>query len=167
MLTFAIAKTGMKRFLNIVFSVLLSVVILISTSGFMVYLHHCNHRNTTYTSLFFNHIQGEQHPCKTAEKNCCHTPDHNNRELPSDCERSCCKDFAIMLKFTPDSEPAQKSFTKFIKVIISDYIHNPCTTSDLAERSFKTHPLSPPEKPPTPGKEKVILYHQLKDDPSC
>ena len=149
------------------FSLILAVVFLISTSGFMVYLHHCYHKNTTYTSLFFNFSNGEQHPCEPVSKSCCSQDEEHEDEIPSQCDASCCKDIAFMLKYTPDTEPAQKTLVKIIPVSNAENAIAMSSITDQGTGTTEAVPHLPPEKPPITGREKVILYHQLKEDPSC
>lgn len=167
MIIFALVKIVMKRFLNTLFSLILAVVFLVSTSGVMVYLHHCYHKNTTYTSLFFNFNNGEQHPCKPVSQSCCSQHDHHDKDIPSQCDASCCQDIAFMLKYTPDTEPVQKHHVKIIPVINAGKAVASFSITDQVAVNSDAVPHLPPEKPPITGREKVILYHQLKDAPSC
>ncbi len=152
----------MKRYIKILISLSLAAAFLISTSGVLVYLHHCDHRNATYTSLFFKFRHGDQPPCKQEPISCCDKHDDN---LPLQCDPSCCSDIVLVLKYIPDTEPAQNNTLKIKQTDEPDNTFELTFTVFSESSFFQSVCQLPPEKPPISGRQKVILYNQLKEDP--
>lgn len=160
---FAAKSILMKTILHKVFTVLLALVFQVSTGGILVYIHHCQHQQETYTSLFVEF--GEEHPCLQASTpaptGCCA---HETHEIPSACDFSCCQDMSLLLKFVPDSEPSQPGSFKPMPIPsdVPGYLMvvNQSTISDHSKQWDE----SPPEKPPISGRQLVILHQQMKVD---
>jgi hypothetical protein len=81
-------------------SIALSLVIVMTTSGFSVYVHHCNHNHANYYSLFVPSHNCNMHAPKTKVKSCCQTKEPAATpqcdESPND--NGCCTDKSQVVK---------------------------------------------------------------------
>lgn len=154
----------MKNLLNRLISLLLAGVLLISTSGFMVYIHHCHHQQETFASVFFNFNHNEHYSCSTVPMSCC---EHSDVKIISHCNSDCCEDYALLIKISPDIEPVQKSLAK-LQPIVLNLPHSLSIDLLINEDDITTEQLfNPPEKTPLSGKLMVISFHQLKTGHYC
>jgi hypothetical protein len=156
----------MKQALRYFLSLLLSAIMVVSTSGVMVHLHHCYHKQTTYTSWFIDFSEGESHPCavESAPVSCCTPEDYDGAVQ---CSSGCCEDILLLLKYDPDTEPAHRQIQK-IAPIAQQLPADAATALSVWDSSiFTQHDLPPPEKPPLWGRQLVIFHCQLKADPFC
>lgn len=150
----------MKKLLIHITSLVLALVILISTSGFMVYVHHCHHHQETFSSVFFNFNEVDELPCHAEITSCC----SNSEEEPqqSRCDSECCQDTVFLYKISPDTEPAQKSSVKLQPVALdlakSERVELLSETASTGSEIL----TAPPERQIQSGKSLVIQYHQLK-----
>ncbi|MFA6403609.1 MAG: hypothetical protein WCX31_18590 [Salinivirgaceae bacterium] len=86
------------------FFITLSLVILMTTSGFSIYVHHCNKSQTDTYSLFVPSDGCEKHQPNTVEKSCCAVKADNSC---ANCQKqesgqSCCTNHKQVLKlYTP------------------------------------------------------------------
>jgi hypothetical protein len=155
----------MKRLIYKTFAVVLAMIIQVSTGGVLVYIHHCQHQQETYTSLFVGFGEGEEHPCHheapSIPLSCC---GHEAQEPTGACDASCCHDLAMLLKFIPDTEPVQPGSTKAFPVALDIPNDLLISASFWNEDETETFYDIPPEKPPISGRELVILYQQIKID---
>jgi len=86
------------------FYISLSLAILMTTSGFSVHVHHCNHSHSDTYSLFVPSDGCEKHLPKTVEKSCCAVKDKNASAgcQKQESDKSCCTDHQKILKlYTP------------------------------------------------------------------
>jgi hypothetical protein len=155
----------MMKILTHIIAWMLAVVITISTSGFMVFVHHCHHHQETFASVFVNFNDHEHHACHAVPKGCC---DHPVEQAVIHCDAAgCCHEEAFLLKISPDTEPAK---TVTVKLQAPEY---PVATDSKPTFTLKEKLLSgailrpPPEKPPRTGKSIVILHQQIKADLYC
>lgn len=155
----------MKKLVTNIISWTLALVITISTSGFMVFVHHCHHHQETFASVFINFNDHENYACHEIPKDCC---DHGADISIAHCDAAgCCHEEAFLLKISPDTEPAK---TTTIKLQAPEY---PLSANAEPHYNIQEDLHSgeirrpPPEKPPQSGRSILILNHQLKADPSC
>ena len=154
----------MKILLKRLLSLLMAAVLLISTSGFMVYIHHCHHQQETFASVFLNLNHKEHHPCSHVPVSCC---EHSDLNIIAHCDAECCEDYSLLIKISPDIEPVQKVLNK-LQPIITYLPHSLgfdvlLTMDEVPTEKF----FNPPGKPPLSGKLIVISLHQLKTDHYC
>lgn len=97
-------------------AILIALNIAISTSGFMVFVHHCRQHQETFASLFVNFNDDVHHKCghnhQAAHEHagtCCSAePAAASEELTGNC----CTEYELLLRFAPDTEPARKATLK-------------------------------------------------------
>jgi len=159
------------QIIKYVFALLLSGLFLISTSGIMVYFHHCHHKQETFTSIFFDFSELETHPCSGCSEDipvsCCSSEgcgSHSKDPVHAVCLDACCIESSFLVRYHPDSEPPQQ---------IRNHIRPAClhlpglmTEAIAAETEVVvSHDFSPPpEKPPVSGRHMVILYGRIQSD---
>lgn len=89
----------LKKHILQIFSITLSLVILMTTGGFSIHVHHCNHNHTSNFSLFMQPHNCNIHSTKSVKKSCCSTDEAVS--LPQ-CDTSndngCCTDKAQWVK---------------------------------------------------------------------
>jgi hypothetical protein len=155
----------MKTLVYKTFAVVLALIFQVSTGGVLVYIHHCQHQQETYTSLFVGFGDGEEHPCHhdlpAIPISCC---GHETQEPAGACDTSCCHDMAMLLRFIPDTEPAQTGNVKPAPVPLEIACYVNYTASLPVDAETEIVFDIPPEKPPISGRELVILYQQIKID---
>lgn len=149
----------MKRLIQPTISLMLVLTIFISTGGFMVYVHHCQHHGQSFTSIF---MPADHHAALS-----CHTDKHycEDGTISSlhHCDGKCCHDTELYLKITPDTEPAKKIQHKII-LPTERFTYVACDIQDklsYKHKSDKAWKDPPPEVNP-PGRVKLLFYHQLK-----
>ncbi|HRZ41603.1 MAG TPA: hypothetical protein P5228_02750 [Bacteroidales bacterium] len=100
-----------------ILAILIALNITVSTSGFMVFVHHCRLHQETMSSLFVNfnddvhHECGHNHhPAAPHSGSCCSPePSVSSEKLSGNC----CTEYEFLLRFSPDTEPARKAALKF------------------------------------------------------
>jgi hypothetical protein len=159
------------RMIKYVFALILSGLFLISTSGIMVYFHHCHHNQETFTSLFIDFGEMESHPCSgcSAEKpvSCCSPdgcPAPTEEPVERICLEACCIESSVLVRYLPDSEPPQHSRSH----IKPACLHLPGLESEARPIVTEVDMLPgfshPPEKPTLQGRQLVILHGRIHSD---
>lgn len=111
------AMNKLKKHIVSFFSILLALVILMTTSGFSIYTHHCNHNHTNYYSVFTPSAKCNIHLPKPAIKSCCNTAEP--AAMPqcdtSPSDNGCCTNKTQVLKL--DTKTVLSNSTIVIKSI--------------------------------------------------
>ena len=107
----------MKEFCKNIISIILALVFLISSSGFIIYEHHCNTHHISQTSFLFENFD-------------CHQ-DNENNHLNCNDNSTCCTDYhenVILEKETSTDKEncceTKKSFFKLKSVFEKPVIKN-------------------------------------------
>ncbi|MFO7721779.1 MAG: hypothetical protein R6V49_01005 [Bacteroidales bacterium] len=155
----------MKKLVTNIISWSLAVVITISTSGFMVFVHHCHHHQETFASVFVNFNDHEHRACHDIPRGCC---DHGADVPITLCDADgCCQEEVFLLKISPDTEPAKTFNVKLQAPEFPVSAGNEPQFSTQEELQSGKIRKPPPEKPPQSGRSIVILHQQIKADPLC
>lgn len=100
-----------------ILAILIALNIIISTSGFMVFVHHCRLHQETIASLFVNFNDEVHHECghdheaaATHTGSCCSAEPAVASEVLTG---NCCTQYELLLRCAPDTEPARKATHKF------------------------------------------------------
>jgi hypothetical protein len=155
----------MKKIVLNIIAWMLAAVITISTSGFMVFVHHCHHHQETFASVFVNFNNHDHHDCPEIPKSCCEL----HSEVPvTHCDTTgCCQEEFFLAKISPDTEPAKTSTVK----LQSPELAIPASSDSYLSVKEELHSgeirRPPPEMPPLSGKFIVILFSQIKADLTC
>lgn len=157
--TFAESMT--KRTLFTGTSVFLALVIFLSTSGFMVFVHHCHHHQETFSSLFINFNDRAHQPCPADGHSCCHS---KGTAGEVSLESQCCENIEYWIKISPDSEPAKSGPSKLRQPAPLHQqsifaFSNLCRISDTPPAPLLCEPLFSPS-----GKCILLQHRQLKLD---
>lgn len=144
------------------FSFLLGMIILISTSGFTVFKHHCNAEKTSQFSFIIEDFSCDHwaHEHEHALPACCA---ENHEKTGTACEDgSCCdtESYIVKLDITLDQQNAPKYS---IPVTESDEPVNQIESPSISHecKHVILHNNLPP---PLSGKALQIYLHQLKFD---
>lgn len=153
-------NSGMNKILQLFTSLVLAAVILISTSGFMVYLHHCHHHQETFASVFIDFDHGQHPHCQQEAPTCCN---HNqDGSIPASCDSNCCEETTLLVKISPDTEPVQHGTWKLQPVIFSVHPSLLASNADIPEPQVTGIPGGPPKHQFANGKSLVISHKQLR-----
>ena len=165
----------MNKRLNIFIAYFMAIIILMGSTGFSVYRHHCNTKNTTSISLFIDltacehdHDQdhhSDQNTCCSheAEPSCCDAhSDHNtcNSEA-TDEDSNCCntekKYFKLMVKYDIPILVVEK--VQYIPILLA--VFN-VLTEDISSVEYFKHSLGDSGPPLQYGVDLLRAIHQLK-----
>lgn len=149
----------MKAVLKNIFSVLLAAVVITTTSGFMVFKHHCNTQRSTEYSVLVPAFECDHYNHKHSEKlpSCCALPEAINSESCSTDD--CCEtdSFIVKLDIKIDNHDISKKiqFETHIEPLYSvDIVKQ---VSDEISHIIISDDLPPPKS----GKALRIYLHQL------
>ncbi len=149
----------MKKIAKNMMIVLLSLIVFITTSGFSIFKHHCNHMNNNQNSIFL-------------EYNCCHKftlgarfAQQGHNELTIDKE-GCCKTHSSFLK---NENPFQLSVVQQLEVPQDfEIILLNCEETLLELSTYNVDFNYDINGPPLIDKQFLFMVHQLKlAPPSC
>jgi hypothetical protein len=153
-------NSGMNKIIQLFTSLVLAAVILISTSGFMVYLHHCHHHQETFASVFID-FDHHVHPhCQQEARTCCTHDDH--KPIAAACDPNCCEETILLVKINPDTEPVQHGTWKVLPVIFSVHPSFLDSDSDIPDPQIAGIQSGPPEQRIENGKSIIISHKQLR-----
>ena len=146
-------------FRNIV-SFILGIIVLISTSGFTVFIHHCNTEKTSQFSFIFEDFSCDHNDHEHALPACCA---ENHEHTGASCEEgSCCNTERYIVKLDIPLDQ-QKAPQHSIPVMGSGepviHIESPSLSQEI--KHVAIHNNLPP---PLAGKALQIYLHQLKFD---
>ncbi len=158
----------MARLIYRFLSLLLITIWLISTSGVMVYLHHCQHKQEVYTSLFFDFDSMTDHPCSGCHEeeipvSCCAAPS-DEPAMGIVCHIDCCIESSILLRYQPSTEPVQQQKPSIEPMCLEVAGIVNSFRSEQPETDCGIWTPEPPEKPPLWGKQLAILYGYIQSD---
>lgn len=173
----------MNKRLNIFTAYLMVIIILMGSTGFSVYRHHCNTKNTTSISLFIDltacehdHDQdhhSDQTSCCSheaesacsheAEAGCCDAnSDHTTcNSESSDEDPDCCntekKYFKLMVKYDIPTLVVEK--VQYIPILLAVF---DILTEDISSVEYFKHSLIDSGPPLRYGVDLLRVIHQLK-----
>jgi len=144
------------------FSFLLGMIVLITTSGFTVFKHHCNTENTSQYSFIIEDFNCDNngHDHVKALPTCC-AEKHENTGVACE-DGNCCdtESYVVKLDITLDQQKAPK---KPILVMESGEPVNHIESPSLSQEC-KHIIIQNSLPPPLSGKALHIYLHQLKFD---
>jgi hypothetical protein len=150
----------MKAIINKILSVLLAVVVLITTSGFTVFEHHCYTEKTTEYSVLVPNFECDhsEHDHHDNIPSCCEI--YSSTQPGEECGKSDCCDtysFVVKLNIPLDSQDVNKkiSIDMFTGLLERD-IENTITDSE-DQHIIISNDLPPP----LAGRDLHIFLHQL------
>lgn len=152
----------MSLILRNILSVLLGLIVLVSTSGFTVFKHHCYTEKTTEISFIVEDFDCDhkEHEHTNKLPPCCGMPEH--AKTPTCSEGNCC-DTEIQffkLNITLDLQKVEK---KFSPSLLADFILSE-DILDLPSEEKDHIIISNDLPPPLSGKALHIYLQQLKYD---
>lgn len=139
----------------------LAAVILLSTQGILLFMHHCDSTGDTYYGLFTPTSCDHSHNHAQSHSDCCPGESECEKtQQPEKCS-DCCSDSFVYLKpdisaltatsYTVDLHPQLTEFPYFNKITDLQF-----TLPDQSLDFFQ------PKPPPKTGIFKLILFQSLK-----
>ncbi len=147
-------------------AILIALIITLSTSGFMVFVHHCHHHQETFASVFVNFNDEAHHSCSAitsscakAQESCCHkVPINHDAKI----ESKCCSSYEYLLRISPDTEPAKKHSVN-LRPKVSGVECSFSEPSLVAQDNHSDNRLRADIPRPGPaGRQLIIGLHQIK-----
>ncbi len=154
----------MRKLTGHIVSVTLALVFLVSTSGIMVFIHHCHHLNKTYSSVFINLAEQSHSSCQEEEPSCC---SEHSKQPNSVCGEPCCQNIEFLIKISPDTEPVKKTLNKVQPVLASQMPTEKDGIFKAIHHNKNVIYIPAPDRSPCAGKRMVIQNHQLKTGDCC
>ncbi|MBI9068851.1 MAG: hypothetical protein JEZ09_16260 [Salinivirgaceae bacterium] len=141
----------LKKYIVNFTTLVLAIVVLLSTSGFKIYSHHCNTSNTHNYSIIIPAENCSHHNEKTQAKSCCVVAEE--QAAVSHCENSaekkpCCTNIEQIVKL--DTKSLLNHSTPTLKIVELEFSTNHfiVTNQNIINTNKKTNSYSNRKSPP-------------------